>query len=172
MDYKTKYNIAVNLIENGYLIHCTDNIFNKFNPSFIKGGGRAKEGYGFYFSDMPYKSIDYGKNWKVIKKDNFNFLDSNTPININSFKNHFESDLINLEDELNNVRTNREYERITKEIETIKDTYNNIGGRELFNNIELTIKKYNAKTIGNLEYLIPNPNVMVPKLTKLYVYLG
>ena len=172
MTYKYKYNIAVNLIQNGYLIHCTDAIFNQFDSSFIKGGSRAKEGYGFYFSDMPYKSIDYGENFKVIKKSDFNFLDSNTPINIKMFENQFEIKLYQLEDELSNVRNNREYNIITQEISNIKNIYKKIGGSELFENIERAIKEYGAKTIGTLEYYIPNPDKMIPKLTQLYVYWG
>ncbi len=172
MTYKQKYNIAVNLIKNGYLIHCTDAIFNEFDLSFIKGGSRAKEGYGFYFSDMPYKSIDYGENFKVIKKNDFIFLDSNTPINIKMFKNEFEIKLNQLEDELYNVRNNREYDRLTQEISKIKNNYQIIGGRELFDNIESAIREYGAKTIGMLEYYMPNPDKMIPKLTQLYVYWG
>ena len=172
MTYKQKYNIAVNLIKNGYLIHCTDTIFNEFDSSFIKGGSRAKEGYGFYFSDMPYKSIDYGENFKVIKKNDFIFLDSNTPINIEMFKNEFEIKLNQLEDELYNVRNNREYDRLTQEISKIKNNYQIIGGRELFDNIERSIREYGAKTIGMLEYYIPNPDKMIPKLTQLYMLWG
>ena len=172
MTYKQKYNIAVNLIKNGYLIHCTDAIFNEFDSSFIKGGSRAKEGYGFYFSDMPYKSIDYGKNFKIIKKDDFNFLDSNTPINIEMFENEFEIKLNQLEDELYNVRNNREYDRLTQEISNIKNNYQIIGGRELFDNIERAIREYGAKTIGMLEYYIPNPDKMIPKLIQLYMLWG
>jgi hypothetical protein len=74
MEYNDKYNLAVNLIQKGYLIHCTNEQFTHFDAKHIKGGGRAKEGYGFYFSDMPYKPIGYGENFKVIKKSDFNFF--------------------------------------------------------------------------------------------------
>ena len=68
-----KYDIAVKLIGNGYLIHCTNAVFNEFDKSYIQGGSRAHEGYGFYFTDMPYKAISYGEIFKIIKKDDFNF---------------------------------------------------------------------------------------------------
>ena len=45
-----KYDIAVKLIGNGYLIHCTNAVFNEFDKSYIQGGSRAHEGYGFYFT--------------------------------------------------------------------------------------------------------------------------
>ena len=172
MTYKQKYNIAVNLIKNGYLIHCTDAIFNEFDSSFIKGGSRAKEGYGFYFSDIPYKSIDYGENFKVIKKSDFIFLDSNTPINIKMFENEFEIKLHQLEDEVYNVRNNREYDKLMQEISNVKNDYKKIGGSELFDNIERAIKEYGAKTIGMLEYYIPNPDKMILNLTQLYMFWG
>ena len=33
-----KYDIAVKLIGNGYLIHCTNAVFNKFDKAYIKRG--------------------------------------------------------------------------------------------------------------------------------------
>ena len=71
-----KYDIAVKLIGNGYLIHCTNAVFNEFDKAYIKGGSRAHEGYGFYFTDLPYKAISYGEIFKIIRKDDFNFLNT------------------------------------------------------------------------------------------------
>ena len=47
------YNILSNEIKNGYIIHGTNEKFNLFDVNKIKGGFRAMEGYGFYFSDSP-----------------------------------------------------------------------------------------------------------------------
>ena len=33
-----KYDIAVKLIRNGYLIHCSNAVFNEFDKAYIKGG--------------------------------------------------------------------------------------------------------------------------------------
>lgn len=173
MDYSLKYKIAVDLIyEKGYLIHCTNSEFDAFDPLFIKGGNRAKEGYGFYFSNLPYKSIDYGNIWKLIKKNDFNFIDSNTHINLEMFQNNFERDLYRLENELMEVRNNRDYDRISQEIDYLRSVYNEIGGDDLFDVIRFTITNYGVKTIGALEYNMPNPKKFLPKLTKLYVYWG
>lgn len=171
LTYNEKYNFAVNLIKKGYLIHCTSNDFNEFDKSFIKGGSRAKEGYGFYFSDMPYKSIEYGNNFKIIKKSHFNFLNSNELIE-NIFQNDFEEKFYYLENELDNTRNIQQYDKINQEIEIIKNKYNKIGGQKFFNYINLITKQYNIKTIGELEYNINNPQENIPKLINYYLYLG
>ena len=56
--YSDKYELCAKLIEQGYLIHCTNSEYEKFDKKYIKGGSRAKEGYGAYFTDMPYKAIE------------------------------------------------------------------------------------------------------------------
>ena len=58
MRYDEKYKVAVDLIDKGYLVHCTDNEFDRFDSRFIKGGSRAREGYGFYFTDGNYVQLD------------------------------------------------------------------------------------------------------------------
>jgi hypothetical protein len=174
MNYQLKYQIAVDLIKKGYIIHCTNEIFNSFDSSYIKGGSRAKEGYGFYFTDMPYKPIEYGDNFKVVKKSAFNFLDSKTPLSHFSFFNNIDikSEIYKLENLLYSVRSNREYDEIEKEINRLKDNYENYGGDRFFDYIKIAIEKYNAKTIGNLEYYVPNPDFVIPKLIKLYIEYG
>lgn len=174
MEYNDKYNLAVNLIQKGYLIHCTNEQFTHFDAKHIKGGGRAKEGYGFYFSDMPYKPIGYGDNFKVIKKSDFNFLNSSTPISDLSyiFDNRLQSEIYRLEQTRDNVRSNREWDALSNEIDELKQEYQNIGGDELFQNINTAIKMYGAKTVGNLEYKIPNPEFSIPHLVQLYVLYG
>ena len=105
LSYEDRYKLAVQLIQKGYLIHCTSAVFDSFDSSFIKGGMRAKEGYGFYFTDMPYKALDYGSLFKVIKKDDFNFLDSSDKIDISLFYDDaLEVELAKIEAALDNVR--------------------------------------------------------------------
>lgn len=172
MDYQTKYQIATDLIEKGYIIHCTNEEFNSFDPSYIKGGSRAREGYGFYFTDMAYKPIDYGNIFKVVKKDNFNFLNSQSMIDLDMFKFSFKTKIAKLEYMLNDVRNNREYDMIQNEIEKLSIQNNEIGGEEFFDIILKTIKQHNIKTYGQLEYYIMNPKKWVPKLVQLYIYYG
>lgn len=76
ISYEDAYNNAVRLIKAGYLVHGTRKKFDVFDSGLIQGGSRAKEGYGFYFTDMIYKCCEYGYNFKVIKKDHFNFINS------------------------------------------------------------------------------------------------
>lgn len=166
------YKLAGKLIKQGYLIHCTPNEFKEFNPDFIVGGCRAKEGYGFYFSDMSYKSIEYGNNWKIIKKSDFNFINSKELI-VNIFDNKYDEFImkkITLERELDNVRNIRDYDRITQEIEKLKNDYSKIGGYKFFQYVIRITTRYNIKTIGELEcYVAPD---FIPRLIKYYLYLG
>lgn len=166
------YKLAGELINKGYLIHCTPNEFKEFNPDFIVGGSRAKEGYGFYFSDMSYKSIEYGSNWKIIKKSDFNFLNSKELI-VNIFDNiydDFQMTKYSLECELDNVRNIRDYDRITHEIEKLKNDYTKMGGNDFFDYIASITTRYNIKTIGELECYIGQN--FIPKLINYYLYLG
>lgn len=174
MEYKDRYKLAVDLTQKGYLIHCTNEDFDYFDESHIKGGGRAKEGYGFYFSDMPYKPIEYGDNFKVVKKSDFNFINSQDPIAKYSyiFNNDFLTDIYRLEQRLNTIRNVREYDELDAEISHLRNEYKKIGGDELFRCIDIAINQYKAKTIGGLEYNLPNPDTMIPKLIHLYIQYG
>ena len=172
LTYEQKYTIAAKLINKGYLIHCTNSNFDKFDSKFINGGARAKEGYGFYFSDMPYKSIEYGDKWKIVKKNVFNFIDSSSKLNTNMFHDSYRDKIFSLEEKLNYVRSNREYDAIQEEIYRLESEYEEIGGSDLFRMINYTIRRYNPSTIGNLEYKIENPQKYIPLLTKLYVSYG
>lgn len=174
MDYNQKYKLAANLIQKGYIVHCTDAFFKYFSPSHIKGGSRAKEGYGIYFSDMPYKPIEYGDIFKVVKKSDFNFINSQDPITKYSyiFNNDILTDIYRLERRLDTIRNVREYDELNAEISRLRNEYEKIGGDELFRCIDMAINQYKAKTIGGLEYNLPNPDTMIPKLTQLYTQYG
>lgn len=174
MDYNQKYKLAANLIQKGYIVHCTDAFFKYFSPSHIKGGSRAKEGYGVYFSDMPYKPIEYGDIFKVVKKSDFNFINSQDPITKYSyiFNNDILTDIYRLEQRLDTIRNVREYDELNAEISRLRNEYEKIGGDELFRCIDMAINQYKAKTIGGLEYNLPNPDTMIPKLTQLYIQYG
>lgn len=174
MDYFQKYKLAANLIQKGYIVHCTDAFFKYFSPSHIKGGSRAKEGYGVYFSDMPYKPIEYGDIFKVVKKSDFNFINSQDPITKYSyiFNNDILTDIYRLERRLETIRNIREYDELNAEISRLRNEYEKIGGDDLFRCIDMAINRYKAKTIGGLEYNLPNPDTMIPKLVQLYIQYG
>jgi hypothetical protein len=167
-----KYSIAVNLINQGYIIHCTNTVFDLFDPNYIQGGSRAKEGYGFYFSDMPYKSITYGDIFKVVKKDAFNFIDYRTPIPAKLYEDPIRVEIARLEQLLETVRNNREYDEITNEIENLQNELESFGGDRFFRLLQKTIRENNLTTIGQLEYYVPDPKTNCPKITKLLQRYG
>lgn len=171
MDYNIRYKIASKLINDGYLIHCTNANFEKFDKQYIQGGMRAMEGYGFYFTDMPYKALDYGKNFKLIEKDNFVWLNTSDNIDISLFYDeNIEVEIEKLNELLYNVRNNREYDYINSKIEELKNRMNSYD-KELYYYVKQAIKD-GAKSYGNLEYLIRNPNYTIPKLNQCYINNG
>lgn len=174
LTYAEKYKLSANLIERGYLVHCTNAVFDTFDSSSIKGGCRAREGYGFYFSDMPYKPIEYGSNFKVVKKDDFVFLDTNTPLTQLDFLDieEIRVKIMRLENKMYSVRNNTEYDEIQNEIDSLREKYDYLYDEGLYKAINDAIVRYDVKTVGELEYYINNPNLMVPKLIRLYVTHG
>ena len=75
LEARNTYELCNNLIKQGYLVHGTNVEFELFSNEFIKGGCRAREGYGFYFTDTAYKAEEYGSIIKAVKKDVFNFIE-------------------------------------------------------------------------------------------------
>lgn len=161
------FKLVAKLISNGYLIHCSPNDFDYFDETYIKGGFRAKEGYGFYFSNMPYKPIEYGDYIYAIKYNDFNFLNSSNPIDPDLFHLDYMTDIQRLEILQDNIRNIREYDAISEEIQNIKNSVDT----DLIDYIKDAIRN-GAKTYGQLEYLIRNPNINIPKLIKIYLNNG
>ena len=154
MDYNQKYKLAANLIQKGYIVHCTDADFKYFSPSHIKGGSRAKEGYGIYFSDMPYKPIEYGDIFKVVKKSDFNFINSQDPITKYSyiFNNDILTDIYHLEQRLDTIRNVREYDELDAEISRLRNEYKKIGELEV-NSVYKVIGKIEKRN-NTLQFII------------------
>ena len=168
--YSDKYELCAKLIEQGYLIHCTNSEYEKFDKKYIKGGSRAKEGYGAYFTDMPYKAIEYDKNIKLIKKEDFNFLNSQQPIDKEwMLDGDIKQEIWRLESELDNCRNVREYDAINNEIDKLKNSLSDESFKELIDNV---ILRYDVKTYGGLEYNMPNPKENIPKLVQIYINKG
>lgn len=171
--YSDRYELAAKLINKGYLIHCTNADFDEFNKNFIKGGSRAREGYGFYFSDMPYKSIDYGNKMLLVKKGDFNFLPLDTKLDIGSFTKDYEDincEIARCEEMLYSVRTNREYDMYDNEIKRLKG---------LLKNFDTTLIQYirqaigfGATNYGELQCYINDPETNLPKIAELLIKQG
>lgn len=116
-------------VEEGYLVHASGAFRESFDPRFIRGKNRTELGaLGFYFSNNDRKAMDYGSVYTYIDPSNLNLLnlDEITGNRINSFIDQIERGgnqlliekqrLIALQNE---VRSNREYNEIEKEIKSI-----------------------------------------------------
>lgn len=174
-----KFDFAAKLINDGYIIHCTPNKFDKFDSKYIKGGFRANEGYGIYFSDEPYKSITYGDNFKVVKKENFNFINGEDEIDLNWLKSGLDEDLIRsqiakLEQYKYSPDFNvRFYDEVNEELDVLEKQLEAAHEwNDLFLMIEYTMENYGVKTYVKLDVNLPNQEIWVPKLTKLYISKG
>lgn len=105
----------------GYLVHGTNEDFDKFDTSKIKGGTRGEYGYGMYFTNTAYKALEYGNTIYLTKENIYNFLDLTT--RDMSFINQIDEikqEIRSLKDALYNVRNNREYEYYNNAIEELK----------------------------------------------------
>lgn len=185
MELEKKYThreyIASELIKNGFLIHCTNNKFSgDFDASYIHGGERGREGYGFYFSDMPYKSIQYGGYWKIIPKSVFNFIKLTEPIDLDFLFNYnrlkeIEEEIYSIRAQLENVRNNREWDLLSDredKLRELRDNLNNYRYSMLKDAILFCIKDYNPKNYGQLCQYIMNPQYFLPQLSTLLVEKG
>lgn len=176
-DYSSDYKLIANLLEKGYIVHGTNADFEQFDSKFIKGGSRAREGYGFYFTEHIYKPLEYGETFFVVKKNDFTFLPMLTPIDENSELYHLIFDSYNrkqreisrLEDKLYYVRNNREYDEINDTIESIKSELSKYDNRLLMV-IRYSIINLKVKNVGVLQETIPS-NYIKP-LTELFLTIG
>ena len=171
-----KYNICGKLLDSGYLIHGTMHDFTSFDSAFITGGFRAKEGYGFYFSDEAYKPLEYGQNinkFKIIKKNDFNFLELTDKVDINLFSCEDKYiTLSRLEDELYTVRNNRDYEEINNEINQLKHYLDTNFNGDLFNEIKRILREKPECNYGQLQFYIPNPQKYIPIICQILARNG
>ena len=177
-DYATRFKLAADLTSRGWLIHGTNSDFEAFDINKIRGGFRAHEGYGFYFTDMPYKGIDYGSNLKLVRKADFNFLNSKTVIRENNrlyylffhALDYLQYELNKANDRLMNVRNNREYDETNAEIENIKNEMAEMDEGVLTVAKSVINQIGSGCTVGQLEYNIPVN--YIPRLVAQYVKLG
>lgn len=179
--YTNREYIANELIENGFLIHCTNNKFSgDFDASYIHGSERGREGYGFYFSDRAYKPIQYGDYWKIIPKSEFEFIELTEPIDLDFLFNYnrlkeIEEEIYSIRAQLEIVRNVREWDLLydrEHELMEKKDNLTDYSYSMLKDAILLCIKDYNPKNYGQLCHYIMNPRYFLPQLSKLLVEKG
>lgn len=164
------YSLLQSEIRNGYIIHGTNKEFSAFDPSTIQGGFRAKEGYGFYFTDTAYKAMEYGHIYKKVKKGDFNFLEGKAPIHMEMFDNPFEADYYRIYELMMGTANLREYEFYESQLEILKKKMKQFGN--IFEIVQDTIKRNNLKNFGSIEYYLNYPDENIPKLIEVYKYYG
>lgn len=146
-------NVVNRYIKLGYLVHGTNEDFDKFDQSKIKGGTRGEYGYGMYFTNTAYKALEYGCTIYITKEDIYNFLDLRT--RDMSFINKFvdiEQELIILQDKLDNSRNVREYDYYNKAIENLKSKLPFLTFNEeiVLNKFKQIMDKYPDTTLENI----------------------
>ena len=174
LTWEDRFDITAKLVEKGYIVHASLNIFDKFDSSRIVGGCRAKEGYGAYFTDMPYKTCEYGGYLYYVKKDIFNFLDPYTAVDkewLFGEYNALQNELYKSIEWRDNSRNNRDYDYYDNKIRKIKEELSNYN-QTAIDLIQYTIRKGNINHYGHLETQIPNPELTIPTLVQLYMANG
>ena len=157
MDINDLYHFYGRLIENGYIILGTINDFDKFDSEKIQGGSRSREGYGFYFTDTPYKCIEYGNKAKLVQKEIFNFIELKEEIIPEELYLNIDNDIFFLEQDLDNVRNERDYRRINNEIDKLKEKKDELGYKYLYQ-LEDYVEKY--RTYKSLQNNISDPKIL------------
>ena len=170
MNTQERYKLYNALISNGYILHGTNAEFSEFNPRKIVGSNRANEGYGFYFTDEAYKAIEYGDNVKAVKKDDFNFIELTSPIDVDILNGDFinnkieelnyridnfqgdEFDLDSLKMKLNDLKLNKKYYYINDFVDEVNNTINR-----------------GAKNYKDLQSKINNPNRYLPMIANILI---
>lgn len=125
-DQSFRYKVIAKLVNNGYLFHGTNEKFDTFDSNRVKGGFRGKEGYGAYFTQEAYKAEEYGNEFIILSTNNMNIVDSKLKFKDLNIVTPYEviTKIQNLNYQLDNVRSNREYEAINNEIDKLKSYLN------------------------------------------------
>lgn len=145
-DQGFRYKVIAKLSKQGYLFHGTNDNFDSFDSSKIKGGFRGKEGYGAYFTKDAYKVEEYGNEFVILSTNNLNIVNSKQTFNELGIKtpNDLEAQIEILNDKLYNVVNNREYEYYNNQIEQIKHYLNDTVYKDLSYDNYKTIKSYSS----------------------------
>lgn len=179
------FDICRNLISKGYLVHGTNADFEQFSPDNIRGGSRAREGYGAYFTDTAYKAEEYGQKVYAIPRQAFNFIELTESVEYGSvlYKQLFGDDenkkkREELDAQIDFLISN---ERVREALDlmderdklgsTLDDDYGVLYGR-LRENCLLAIDYYGAKNLGSLQYNLLNPDTNLPLLAIALTQLG
>lgn len=111
-------------VDDGYVLHASNNDFTDFEEGYIQGGNRGIYGWGFYFTDTPYKIREYGSNIKILDIKPFKIL--NLQDNCSWIKSKIDEiedidvKIYQYEEELANVVNYKTYMSINNEINELK----------------------------------------------------
>lgn len=162
-----RFKILNSLFERGYVFHGTNEQFDYFDSSKIKGGSRGREGYGFYFTKDAYKVEEYGNQFIILStngmnivntKDSFNRLGISTPDTI-------QTKIVQLESQLYDVTTNREYDMINNELNNLKTYLNDTIFKDVNYNDYKILKTYNFQPLSENNTLYNALTFAYTKLT-------
>lgn len=125
-DQSFRYKVIGRLADMGYIFHGSDKSFDSFDSSKIKGGFRGREGYGAYFTNEAYKAEEYGSNFVILSTKGLNIVNSNTTFEELRILTPYEVEqrIKQLEYQLDNVRSNSEYNTIDNETKKLKSYLN------------------------------------------------
>ena len=114
-----------------------------------------------------------------MKKENFNFINGEDEIDLNWLKSGLDEDLIRsqiakLEQYKYSPDFNvRFYDEVNEELDVLEKQLEAAHEwNDLFLMIEYTMENYGVKTYVKLDVNLPNQEIWVPKLTKLYISKG
>lgn len=121
---KRKSSVAVKLRRLvGLITHGGENVISKFDFSKIKGGVRGRYGKGIYFSNL-FKNFDYGNKSTFLKSSGLNLMNGDMTVSEAlqklSLPTEIRTNISKLETLLNKTKNSKDYNEISKEIETLK----------------------------------------------------
>lgn len=124
-DMSFRFTVTHLLAEKGYLVHGTNESFDLFDFGRFN---RFKDGYGIYFTSDSYKAEEYGSEYMFINSNGLKVVDVNKTFDDYGIytPNSCIIDVKRYEDKLEDVRTNREYNEINNQIESLKNQLNNV----------------------------------------------
>ena len=179
-----RYKVIGEMAEDGYVFHGTGEDGNgtewdTVDPTRIKGGSRGTYGYGIYFTAHAYKCEKYTTytdgHYIIANINGFDII--NLRDKINKDNNIFldkQKEYYLLQNELDNAKNNRDYNRISSMIEE----YDNTVDKDLLNAIIQVISESDE---NDLTYFYLNNHIPLlwysdgdpdKQLSKLYLSLG
>lgn len=157
-----RYKVVNMLAKRGYVFHGSNESFDSFDSTKIKGGTRGVYGFGAYFTDESYKCEEYGKNFIILGIKPFRLLYTTEPISSLEkeieYLQSFGSEMAKLEDILYNVRTEREYMTVQQEIDKLKKDESKYD-KDIVNWLSYFLSKSPSMTIDNVRKSISSKSI-------------